>query len=73
MPKPHEWAYHGCLELIAIRNCMVHNESKWNERSINIVKPFIPIPPKDGEKISIGIPMVFRYRKAVRTLVNESK
>ena len=67
-----EWAKHGCLELIVARNVLTHSGGKgWNTKSIKIVRPFIKPCPADGERLMIGFPMLFRYRKAMRTFLNE--
>ncbi|QMV72421.1 hypothetical protein HS961_05995 [Comamonas piscis] len=65
------WAAHGCLELVAVRNVLTHSKGLWNEKSIAIVKSFVAPPPKVGEPLSIGITMLFRYRKAIRSLLNQ--
>lgn len=65
------WSAQGCLELIAARNVLTHNGGRWNERSVNIVKSFVEPPPAIGEMLIIGFPMLFRYRKAMRTFLNE--
>ena len=69
----YEWAHHGCLELIAVRNVLTHADGQWNTRSINLVSGFLSPPPTIGEKLRIGFPLLFRFRKAVRTFVNEVK
>lgn len=68
-PKFH-WAANGCLELVAVRNVLTHSKGQWNEKSIGIVEAFVIPPPKVGEQLSIGITMLFRYRKAMRSLLN---
>jgi hypothetical protein len=67
------WACRGCLELVAVRNVLTHTDGKWNEDSIKIIKDFVNPLPKIGQPLVIGIPMLFRYRKAMRTLLNEAK
>ena len=69
----YTWALHGCLELVAIRNILTHSSSRWNEKTLLIVKNFVTPLPKVGDKLVIGIPMLFRYRKAMRTFLNETK
>lgn len=65
------WAAQGCLELVAARNVLTHSKGLWNEKSIAIVEAFVEPKPKVGEKLSIGITMLFRYRKAMRSLLNQ--
>lgn len=73
LPAKYEWAAFGCLELVAARNVLTHNGGRWNAKSIAIVSPFISPAPTSGEKLMIGLPMLFRYRKAMRTFLNEVK
>lgn len=67
------WAKRGCLELIAARNVLTHAGGKWNAKSIAIIQSFVQPPPLMGEPLVIGFPMLFRYRKAMRTFLNEVK
>lgn len=71
-PK-YDWAWQGCLELVAVRNVLTHSDGVWNERSIKIVSPFLAVAPNEGDKLIVGFPMLFRFRKAMRTLLNETK
>jgi hypothetical protein len=67
----HKWSAQGCLELIAARNVLTHAGGRWNQESIRIVVRFLSNPPNPGEKLSVGFPVLFRYRKALRTFLNE--
>ena len=71
LSSDYKWAAHGCLELIAARNVLTHSNGRWNEKSIAIVKTFVTPAPKNGDRLIIGFPMLFRYRKAMRTFLNE--
>lgn len=71
LSSQYNWAFHGCLELVAVRNVLTHNAGKWNARSIDIVKPFITPAPVNGQTLSVGFAMLFQYRKAMRTFLNE--
>lgn len=68
-----EWSYNGCLEMIAARNVITHNNGKWNKKSIDHVSGFVSPCPKAGDDLVIGISMLFNYRKAMRTFLNEVK
>jgi len=68
-----DWARKGCLELIAVRNVLAHGDGRWNNRSIEIVKDILDPLPKSGQSLSVGVPMLFRYRKAIRTFLNETQ
>jgi hypothetical protein len=65
------WAMHGCLELVAVRNVLTHSNARWSQEAILLVSPFLEQPPSVGDQLSIGFPMLFRYRKAIRTFLNE--
>jgi hypothetical protein len=71
LPPDFHWAAQGCLELVAARNVLTHSKGMWNEKSIAVVEAFVEPKPKVGDKLSIGITMLFRYRKAMRTLLNQ--
>lgn len=71
-PK-YKWSYQGCLELIAARNVLTHNGSKWNQKSIDMVRDFVSPSPAEGEELKLGVSMLFYYRKAMRTFLNETK
>ena len=67
----YQWSAHGCLELIAARNVLSHAGGKWNAKSIAIVSPFLSTPPAEGDSLTVGYTMLFNYRKAIRTFLNE--
>ncbi|MGI3128175.1 hypothetical protein [Nitratireductor sp. PBL-C9] len=68
-----EWAKHGCLELIAARNVMCHASSRWNRKSIEVIRAFVYPPPNDGDQLQLGFEALFQFRKAMRTFLNEVK
>ena len=69
----HDWARQGCLELVAVRNVLTHAGGRWNDKSIAIVDSFVSPTPKVGDRLTIGFTMLFRFRKAMRTFLNEVK
>lgn len=69
----YTWSYQGCLELVAVRNVLTHNGDKWNKKSIDCIKDFVRPSPEVGDPLSVGISMLFYYRKAMRTFLNEVK
>lgn len=71
LDQRYHWAANGCFELVAVRNVLTHGQGKWNEKSVEIVKAFIAPPPQPGDKLVVGFSMLFRYRKAMRTLLNQ--
>lgn len=71
LDSKHQWSANGCLELIAARNVLTHNKGIWNAKSIDIVKGFVSPPPMVGERLVVGFSMLFRFRKAMRTMLNE--
>jgi hypothetical protein len=73
VPTKHAWAAQGCLELIACRNVLTHGGSRWNQLTVDHIKSFIAPPPAVGDSLSVGFSMLFRFRKAIRTFVNEAE
>ncbi|MBO6632945.1 hypothetical protein [Parvibaculum sp.] len=71
LPDKHLWSAQGSLELIAVRNILTHGDGCWNDRAIDVVKAFVIPPPEIGEQLVLGFPMLFRYRKAIRTFLNQ--
>ena len=69
----YEWSSHGCLELVAVRNVLTHSNGSWNLKSINIVNGFVSPAPTVDDPLVVGVKMLFRYRKAMRTFLNETK
>jgi hypothetical protein len=67
------WSSYGCTELVAVRNVLAHNNGVWNNKSIDYVRPFIEKLPSAGDTLSVGFSMLFYYRKAIRTFLNEVK
>ena len=65
------WARNGCFELLAARNVLTHAGGRWNEDTISIVSSFVAPPPNPGDRLTIDFPMLFKYRKAMRTFLNE--
>lgn len=70
-PK-HKWANQGCLELIAVRNSLCHANGRWNGKSLKIIKGFVNPLPAEGDEVVVGFEMLFNYRKAMRTLLNDA-
>lgn len=66
-----DWAANGCLELVAVRNVLTHSKGRWNDKTIALVESFVTPVPKVGEQLCVGFTMLFRYRKAMRTMLNE--
>jgi hypothetical protein len=71
LDEDNKWAGDGCLELIAVRNVLCHSRGIWSQKSIQIVEGFMSPPPKNGDKLTIGFAMLFNYRKAIRTFINQ--
>lgn len=69
-----EWSRRGVLELNVIRNCFVHNEGKWSSRGLKDIGAVVTnLTAKDGDPVSINYEDVFRYKRAVRTLLNQAE
>ena len=73
LDQRYMWSSYGCTELVAVRNVLAHNNGVWNEKSIAYISPFIDNAPSQGDALSVGFSMLFYYRKAIRTFLNEVK
>lgn len=67
-----DWSSQGCIELIACRNILTHCAGRWEDRSIQMIAGFIDPPPKVGDRLVLGIGMLFRFRKAIRTYTTQA-
>jgi len=65
------WAANGMLELCALRNAVVHNGGKLNASAIDILQKADVEDAKLNHDISISFGDLFRYRRALRTVINE--
>ena len=61
-------------QLRCIRNSLVHNNGKWSQRSVNDIKNYVSADIKiiDGDEISLCFEDIFRFKRAVRTFVNNA-
>ncbi len=67
----YEWAANGMLELCAIRNALVHNGGNINESVIDILEKAGVNDARIGYKVSLSFGDLFRYRRALRTVIGE--
>jgi hypothetical protein len=67
----YKWALDGVLEAYEIRNCLIHNSGKWSQLSINKLNKIVSPLPTLNSKIVIGYQDLFRYKRAVRTIIGE--
>ncbi len=69
-----EWARRGVLELNVIRNCFVHNDGKWSNRGLKDIGGIVTnLTAKDSDPVTVNYEDVFRYKRAVRTLLNQAE
>jgi len=67
----YEWAANGMLELCALRNAVVHNGGKINKSVIDILEKAGVGDAKLGHEVSLSFGDLFRYRRALRTVIGE--
>lgn len=72
LPERYKWSEQGCRELVAVRNSLCHANGRWNEKSLKIISGFVSPQPRIGDEIIIGFEMLFNYRKAMRTFLNQT-
>jgi len=65
------WAANGMLELCALRNAVVHNGGKINESVNEILEKAGVRDAKIGHMVSFSFGDLFRYRRALRTVIGE--
>ena len=75
--RENEWAMIGARELVTLRNVLVHCGGIWNDRTVKDLPQSDdesgPSPrPAVGDVLSVGFGDVLRYKRAVRTLLNEA-
>lgn len=69
-----KWAQQGVLELNVLRNCFVHNDGKWSSRGLKDIGAVVEnLTAKEGDPITVNYEDVFRYKRAVRTLLNQAE
>lgn len=71
--QPYPWAYARVIELAAVRNCIVHNNQKWQEGQINrlaAIKGFPYKIPSIGQAIEVELSHLFVYKSSVRQMLN---
>ena len=69
--SPQTWAACGLLEMCAIRNALVHNNGVLNQSCIDILRLAGTESARPGHEIRISVGDLFRYRRALRTVVGE--
>lgn len=73
-----EWSIRGSMELIAVRNSITHSKGKWNDKNLRPLKDYGVITENEfnkliGQKVISTFPMVFEYKKSMRTFMNQVK
>ncbi len=68
-----EWSRKGVIELNIIRNCFIHNDGNWSDRGLNDIRPIVTnLIAKNGDSVDVNYEDLFRYKRAVRTLLNQA-
>lgn len=67
----YQWAANGILELCALRNAVVHNGGKINKSVVDILEKADVSDAKLGHDVSLSFGDLFRYRRALRTVIGE--
>lgn len=73
--KKYEWSVKGVHELRIIRNCIVHNNGLFSKTAIRELKQYVDKDSNvlENENINPCFEDIFRFRRAVRTFINETK
>ena len=68
-----KWAQKGVLELNILRNCIIHNDARWNDKSLTeLGKLCENITASTGDDVTLTYEDLLRYKRAVRTLLNQA-
>lgn len=67
----YTWAANGLLEMCAIRNALVHNGGIINQPALEILEKADIQSATLGHKIELSFGDLFRYRRALRTVLGE--
>lgn len=73
LDQEHRWAANGLLELCAIRNAIVHNEGRLGRKSVELLLSADVTNIKEDHRIQLSFGDLFRYRRALRTVVGEAR
>ena len=70
----YEWAKKAVHQMRCIRNILIHSNGKWNQNTLQEMQMYVssPITITAGSKVSLCFEDLFRYRRAVRTFVNNA-
>jgi len=66
------WAFTAAHELRILRNCIVHASSVWSARACNDLKTATGQSVAPGTTVSLSVDDLFRYRRALRTVLNRA-
>jgi uncharacterized protein YutE (UPF0331/DUF86 family) len=69
--EKYVWAANGLLELCALRNAVVHNGGKISKSVADILVKAGVGDVKLGHEVSLSFGDLFRYRRALRTVIGE--
>ncbi|MEO6192019.1 MAG: hypothetical protein ABIS20_03355, partial [Thermoanaerobaculia bacterium] len=67
----YQWAANGLLELCALRNAIVHANGRLNPSTIAILQKAGVADVRADHEISLSFGDLFRYRRALRTVLGE--
>lgn len=67
-----EWAKYRCVELSVVRNCIVHNNGKFESAQINRLAALninLYEVPTEGAEVNVSLAHLFAYKTAVRHIL----
>lgn len=71
LDQKHAWAANGLLELCAIRNALVHANGHLNASAVALLVKAEVAVAKAGHQVRLSFGDLFRYRRALRTVLGE--
>jgi hypothetical protein len=69
VPPREQWSRQAMVEMNAVRNCIIHNNSRWNDRNAENIEKIRGVKPAVGTAIQVGFVDVFNYKRATRTFL----
>ncbi len=71
LDQKHAWAANGLIELCALRNALVHANGHLNASAVALLVKAEVTGSKEGHKVQLSFGDLFRYRRALRTVLGE--
>lgn len=65
------WAKTAMYEMNAIRNCIIHSNSTWNQKNAEAIERLHGTKPPEGSSIDVNFKVLFDYKRAAKVFMGE--